>query len=563
MSSSTYFVGPRSERPWWRDAVTYQIYPRSYADSNGDGKGDIEGIRSRLPYLKKLGIDAIWISPWYPSPQKDHGYDVSDYMDIEPDYGTLADAKKFIEQAHDLGIKVIADIVPNHSSDQHIWFQEALNSAPGSAARARYIFRDGKGENGELPPNNWEGIFGGPAWERIIESDGKPGQWYLHLFAVEQPDFDWKNPEVHAYFEKVLRFWLDLGIDGFRIDVAHGMIKAEGLPDVTEDVELLGKQLMPFWDQDGVHDIYRGWRKIFDSYPGDRMAVAEAWAPTPARIARYVRPDELANSFNFTFLDSLWNKKALESAIDESIEELHKVGAPASWVFNNHDVTRSVMRFAQGLKGGGVSTPEQRYGDISKFDPELGVKRARAGALLMLALPGGAYIYQGEELGLPEVYDIPKDRLTDPRYKLSGYKDTGRDGCRVPIPWTVSDKGSHGFSTNLELGRSDSWLPEPTWWGNYAAEKQENDANSTLNIYRRALAARKELTMLGDGTMKWIDAGADVLAFSRTDEASGKSFVCYVNFGAPVAMPAGEIITSSSPVDGDILPSDTTVWLHI
>ena len=562
-TSTTYFVGARSERPWWRDAVTYQIYPRSYADANGDGKGDIEGIRSRLPYLKKLGIDAIWISPWYPSPQKDHGYDVSDYMDIEPDYGTLEDAKRFIDEAHALGIKVIADIVPNHSSDQHEWFQEALKSPPGSPARARYIFREGKGENGELPPNNWEGIFGGPAWERITEADGKPGQWYLHLFAVEQPDFDWKNPEVHEYFEKVLRFWLDLGIDGFRIDVAHGMIKAEGLPDVTEEVELLGTQLMPFWDQDGVHDIYRHWRKIFDSYPGDRMAVAEAWAPTPARIARYVRPDELANSFNFTFLDSLWNVDALKKAIDGSIEELHKVGAPASWVFNNHDVTRSVMRFAQGLKGGGVSTPQERYGDIAKFDAELGVKRARAGALLMLALPGGAYIYQGEELGLPEVYDIPKDRLTDPRYKLSGYKDTGRDGCRVPIPWTVSDKGSHGFSTNLSLGRSDSWLPEPTWWGNYAAEKQENDENSTLNIYRRALAARKELSMLGDGTMEWIEAGADVLAFSRTDQATGKRFACYVNFGAPIAIPTGEVILASSPPAGDVLPSDTTIWLHI
>ena len=344
----------RSDRAWWRDAVTYQIYIRSFADSNGDGKGDVEGIRSRLPYLKSLGIDAIWITPWYPSPQNDHGYDVADYMDIEPDYGNLEDAKRLIKEAHDLGMRIIVDIVPNHSSDAHPWFQEALAAEPGSAARDRYIFRDGKGENGELPPNNWNAVFGGSAWQRVIEKDGRPGQWYLHLFAIEQPDFNWENEEVRQYFEQVLRFWLDLGVDGFRIDVAHGMIKAPGLPDTPEkdSPEMLAAVSMPFWDQDGVHEIYRSWRKIFDSYPGDRMAVAEAWVSPASRIARYLRADELANSFNFDFLTSPWDVKVLKERIDGSLAAIKEVGAPASWVFNNHDVVRSVDRFALGLTPG-------------------------------------------------------------------------------------------------------------------------------------------------------------------------------------------------------------------
>ena len=294
-------LASRTERPWWRDAVTYQIYIRSFADSNGDGIGDVEGIRSRLPYLKKLGVDAIWITPWYPSPQHDHGYDVADYMDIEPDYGTLAEAETLIKEAHEFEIKLIVDIVPNHTSSDHAWFQAALKAAPGSVERNRYMFRDGKGANGDVPPNNWEAVFGGPAWQRVTEADGKLGQWYLHLFAVEQPDLNWENPEVVAHLEEVLKFWLDRGVDGFRIDVAHGMFKEAGLPDITKDpaAEMLGTEHKPFWDQEGVHDIYRSWRKIFDSYPGDRMAVAEAWVSPASRIARYVRHDELKNSFNF------------------------------------------------------------------------------------------------------------------------------------------------------------------------------------------------------------------------------------------------------------------------
>lgn len=546
---------PRDERLWWRDSVTYQIYIRSFADANGDGKGDVAGIISRLPYLKKLGVDAIWITPWYPSPQKDHGYDVADFMDIEPDYGTLTDAKKLIEQSHKLGIRLLVDIVPNHCSDQHKWFQEALAAKPGSKERDRFIFRDGKGENGDTPPNNWQAVFGGSAWQRITDSDGKAGQWYLHLFAVEQPDFNWQNQEVKDYFEQVLKFWLDLGVDGFRIDVAHGMIKADGLPDVPSDPKLLEGKPMPFWDQDGVHEIYKEWRKILDSYPNDRMAVAEAWVHPATRIARYLRPGELMNSFNFEFLGSKWDVTEIKNNINKSIEAIGAVGAPSSWVFNNHDVVRSVDRFDLGLGLSGGTTLE-RQGDVNKFNLKRGQKRARAGALLMLALPGGAYIYQGEELTLPEARDIPEDRLSDPRWKMSDYKDRGRDGCRVPLPWKSNAAGAFGFSDNANITPADSWLPQSNNWGDYSVQVQDSDPNSSLNLYRKALEIRKSQSGLGDGPMSWVDAPEYVVAFSRPGD-----FYCYLNLGADFKLPQGaKVLVSSSPIDNGILPTDTAVW---
>ena len=546
---------PRDKRLWWRDSVTYQIYIRSFADANGDGKGDVAGIISRLPYLKKLGVDAIWITPWYPSPQKDHGYDVADFMDIEPDYGTLTDAKKLIEQSHKLGIRLLVDIVPNHCSDQHKWFQEALAAKPGSKERDRFIFRDGRGENGDTPPNNWQAVFGGSAWQRITDSDGKAGQWYLHLFAVEQPDFNWQNQEVKDYFEQVLKFWLDLGVDGFRIDVAHGMIKADGLPDVPSDPKLLEGKPMPFWDQDGVHEIYKEWRKILDSYPNDRMAVAEAWVHPATRIARYLRPGELMNSFNFEFLGSKWDVTEIKNNINKSIEAIGAVGAPSSWVFNNHDVVRSVDRFDLGLGLSGGTTLE-RQGDVNKFNLKRGQKRARAGALLMLALPGGAYIYQGEELTLPEARDIPEDRLSDPRWKMSDYKDRGRDGCRVPLPWKSNAAGAFGFSNNAKLTPADSWLPQSNNWGDYSVQVQDSDPNSSLNLYRKALEIRKSQSGLGDGPMSWVDAPEYVVAFSRPGD-----FYCYLNLGADFKLPQGaKVLVSSSPIENSILPTDTAVW---
>jgi len=557
----SHVLASRKERPWWRDAVTYQIYIRSFADANGDGIGDVEGIRSRLPYLKELGVDAIWITPWYPSPQNDHGYDVSDYMDIEPQYGTLADAEELIKETHDHGIKFIVDVVPNHTSDQHKWFQAALKAAPGSPERDRYMFRDGKGPNGDLPPNNWEAVFGGCAWERVIEADGKPGQWYLHLFAIEQPDLNWENPEVRSHLEDVLKFWLDRGVDGFRIDVAHGMVKYPGLPDIPEvntTSEMLAPHERPFWDQEGVHEIYRSWRKILDSYPGERMAVAEAWVSPAARIARYVRADELQNSFNFEMLTTLWKADEIKAKINNSMAALVEVGAPPSWVFNNHDVVRSIDRLDLGLTNNGEST-FTRQGDPAKFNIARGTLRAKSATLMTLALPGGTYLYQGEELGLPEVRDLPEDRLTDPRWKMSGYKDRGRDGCRVPIPWKSEPTGGFGFSTNDLLELDQAWLPMSPWMGNFSAESQDGAAGSTLTMYRQALALRKLEEGLGDGPMTWIGAGKDVVAFSRPG-----NFACYINFGAKIEIPAGaKVLISSGPLDGNSLPTDTAAWLRL
>ena len=557
----SHVLASRKERPWWRDAVTYQIYIRSFADANGDGIGDVEGIRSRLPYLKELGVDAIWITPWYPSPQNDHGYDVSDYMDIEPQYGTLADAEKLIKETHDHGIKFIVDVVPNHTSDQHKWFQAALKAAPGSPERDRYMFRDGKGPNGDLPPNNWEAVFGGCAWERVIEADGKPGQWYLHLFAIEQPDLNWENPEVRSHLEDVLKFWLDRGVDGFRIDVAHGMVKYPGLPDIPEvntTSEMLAPHERPFWDQEGVHEIYRSWRKILDSYPGERMAVAEAWVSPAARIARYVRADELQNSFNFEMLTTLWKADEIKAKIDNSMAALVEVGAPPSWVFNNHDVVRSIDRLDLGLTNNGEST-FTRQGDPAKFNIARGTLRAKSATLMTLALPGGTYLYQGEELGLPEVRDLPEDRLTDPRWKMSGYKDRGRDGCRVPLPWKSEPTGGFGFSTNDLLELDQAWLPMSPWMGNFSAESQDGAAGSTLTMYRQALALRKLEEGLGDGPMTWIEAGKDVVAFSRPG-----NFACYINFGVAIEIPAGaKVLISSGPLEGNSLPTDTAVWLRV
>ena len=553
-------LASRAQRPWWRDAVTYQIYIRSFADSNGDGIGDVEGIRSRLPYLKKLGVDAIWITPWYPSPQHDHGYDVADYMDVEPDYGTLAEAETLIKEAHEFGIKLIVDIVPNHTSSDHVWFQAALKATPGSVERNRYMFRDGKGANGDVPPNNWEAVFGGPAWQRVTEADGKLGQWYLHLFAVEQPDLNWENPEVVAHLEDVLKFWLDRGVDGFRIDVAHGMFKEVGLPDIKKDpaAEMLGTEHKPFWDQEGVHDIYRSWRRIFDSYPGDRMAVAEAWVSPASRIARYVRHDELQNSFNFEMLTTHWKPAEIKKKINHSVDALAEVGAPTSWVFNNHDVVRSVDRLDLGLTNHGDTTLS-RQGDPTKLNIERGTLRARSAALLMLALPGGAYMYQGEELALPEVRDIPESRLTDPRWKMSGRSDRGRDGCRVPLPWSSNPAGAFGFSNEDSLTPDQAWLPQSPWWGAFSVDSQDGVEGSTLSMYREALAIRKTEEGLGDGDMEWIEAGADVVAFERPG-----NFACYINFGAAFELPSNsQILVASGAVHAHTVPTDTAVWVRL
>ncbi|MER7770701.1 glycoside hydrolase family 13 protein [Kitasatospora sp. NPDC096140] len=538
-------------RDWWRDAVIYQVYPRSFADSNGDGMGDLPGIRSRLPYLRDLGVDAVWLSPFYASPQADAGYDVADYRAVDPMFGTLLDADALIRDAHGLGLRIIVDLVPNHSSDQHEWFQRALREGPDSPLRDRYHFRPGKGEKGELPPNDWESIFGGPAWTRTENPDGTPGDWYLHLFAPEQPDFNWENRAVADEFRSILRFWLDMGVDGFRIDVAHGLVKAPGLPDLggSDQLKLLGNDVMPFFDQDGVHEIYRSWRKILDEYPGQRIGVAEAWTPTVQRTANYVRPDELHQAFNFQYLGTDWEAAALREVIDLSLDSMRPVDAPTTWVLSNHDVTRHATRFGNEP---GLGTQIRTAGDR-----ELGLRRARAATLLMLALPGSAYVYQGEELGLPDVTDLPDEVRQDPSFFRQAGQDGYRDGCRVPIPWSGTE-APYGFGP---VAGGPSWLPQPAAWAELSVEAQTGDPSSTLELYRSALALRRATADLGAGTeVEWLDGPEGTLAFRRG------SFVCTVNTtGEPVRIAApGTLLLASADlvVDGGetVLAPDSTGW---
>ncbi|WP_191413690.1 glycoside hydrolase family 13 protein [Salinibacterium sp. ZJ450] len=560
-SATDAALAPGAE--WWRTAVIYQIYPRSFADASGDGIGDLPGITGRLDSLAALGVDAIWLSPFYTSPQKDAGYDVADYCDIDPLFGTLADFNAMTARAHELGIRVIVDLVPNHSSDQHRWFQAALAAGAGSVERARYIFRDGKGKNGELPPNNWQSVFGGPAWTRVTGADGQPEQWYLHLFDSSQPDLDWNNRWVRDQFLDVLRFWLDRGVDGFRVDVAHGMIKADGLPDYTPPAEggSMGGGTAtlepgisdeatddpPYWAQDGVHEIYREWRILLDSYPGGRILAAEAWVDPLSKVANWVRPDEMHQAFNFAYLETPWAGKDLRAVIDDSIEAFSAVGAPSTWVLSNHDVVRHASRLAltaDNLQGHGIGPKT-----VGLPDQEVGLRRARAATALMLSLPGSAYIYQGEELGLPEAIDLPDSARQDPTWFRTNGERYGRDGCRVPLPWEA-DAPAFGFN-----GTGASWLPQPTGWSALARDKQLGVQGSTLELYRRALELRREHA-LGSGDVTWLDGYPDdVVAFRNG------SVTVIANTGTkPIALPAGDVVLSSAPIDGE-LPGDATVWL--
>ncbi len=562
---------------WWRTAAIYQIYPRSFADANGDGMGDLAGITSRMPALAELGIDAIWLSPFQTSPQRDAGYDVADYCDVDPLFGRLADFDEMLAEAHARGIRVIVDLVPNHSSDQHPWFVEALAADEGSAERARYLFRDGSGENGELPPNNWESVFGGRAWTRVTNPDGTAGQWYLHLFDSSQPDFDWSNEEVREEFRRILRFWLDRGVDGFRVDVAHGLVKAEGLPDYTPPAEggsmggaagleglnegaLDELPSAPYWAQDGVHEIYRDWRALLEEYPGERILAAEAWVDPLPRTALWVRPDEMHQAFNFAYLETPWKADALRRVIDDSLATFASVGAPSTWVLSNHDVVRHASRLAltaENPQGHGIG-PKSKGLPIA----ELGLRRARAATALMLALPGSAYIYQGEELGLPEVIDLPDDARQDPTWFRTDGERYGRDGCRVPLPWEGTSP-SYGFGPGTA-----SWLPQPAEWAELARDKQSGVEGSTLEMYKLALRLRRELG-LASGTLEWLGAeeltaGDDLVAFRN-----GGVTVIGNTGSAPVLLPAalgGTVLLTSGPLGADAgsaitLPADTTVWL--
>lgn len=541
---------PPVRRAWWRDAVVYQIYIRSFADGNGDGIGDIAGIRERLPYLRDLGVDALWITPWYVSPMADGGYDVADYRAIDPMFGTLDDADRLLADAHALGLRVLIDIVPNHTSDRHPWFQEALASPPGSAARARYHFLDGLGDHGDVPPNNWPSVFGGPAWGRVIEADGQPGQWYLHIFAPEQPDLNWDNPAVRAEFELILAFWLDRGVDGFRIDVAHAMIKAPGLPDLRPE-HVTGEPLAPgghpHWDQDEVHEIHRAWRRVLDRYPGERALIGEIGVDDPERLAAYLREDELQTAFNFAFMGAEWDAPELRSIIDATLDANAPVGAPATWVLSNHDATRQVTRLGRSFTG----LRNRELDDLLTADLALGTRRARAAILLMLALPGSAYLYQGEELGLWEVEDLPESVLQDPIWRRSGHTIRGRDGCRVPIPWS-----GHASPFGFGPPATTPWLPQPASWRDFTVEAEMADPDSMLRLYRTALEVRRRLPGLRAAGHEWLPSPDGTLRFRRGDDLE-----CAVNVSADaLQLPVGRELLVSTHGDIRRLPRDAAAW---
>jgi alpha-glucosidase len=561
-------------RPWWQEAVVYEVYPRSFADANGDGIGDLDGLRLRLPYLADLGVNAIWLTPFYPSPLADGGYDVSDYRDVDPRLGTLAGFDELVSDAAELGLRVIVDLVPNHCSSEHPYFKAALAAAPGSAEREMFLFRDGRGPGGDEPPNNWQSVFHGSAWTRVTEADGQPGQWYLHLFDTGQPDWNWRNPAVTSYFEEIIRFWLGRRAAGLRIDVAHGLFKAPDLADLTGPTTA-SHAPTAYFHRAELQELYRLWRIILDSYqpgeyPGPRTAVGEVWYDSPETLKPYLAGSGLPQVFNFQLILSRWDASELRASID-AIDDMAG-GARAPWVIGNHDVARPVTRYAAN-KGG---QPNEAAGLPRVGDPEMaaGFRRARAAALLLLALPGSAYIYQGEELGLPEVIELPDEARQDPTFRRSGRTVPGRDGCRVPLPWTST---GHSFGFSPDPGEHDGtapWLPQPSYWGQYSVARQLGEPDSFLSLYRDALKLRRTHPALGYGPddatgdssadetagprLEWLDGPPGTLFFRREP---GFVFAANLGHGTVPLPPHSKVLLASDQVEDGKLPPDTAVWL--
>ncbi|WP_104112048.1 glycoside hydrolase family 13 protein [Arthrobacter sp. N199823] len=566
-------AAPQSAQHWSADSVIYQIYPRSFRDSNGDGVGDLEGITLELGQLAQLGVDAVWLSPFFRSPQRDAGYDVSDYRQVDPLFGTLADFDHMVETATGLNLRVIIDLVPNHCSDQHQLFQAALAGAPGSAEREVFIFRDGKGPDGALPPNNWQSHFGGPAWTRVTAAKGDAGQWFLHLFDSTQPDFNWDNATVHAEFEQTLRFWLDRGVHGFRVDVAHALVKADGLPDWGGTAwggssEGFPGHLAPMFGQPALHDIYRRWREVLAEYGPERILCAEANVDPLERMADWVRPDQMHQAFNFPYLATGFSAPALRNVVEESLRAFDAVGAPSTWVLSNHDVVRHATRF--GYDGGSPRDGDGVGAGDEQPNLALGRQRAAAASLFMLALPGACYLYQGEELGLPDHTTLPNDARQDPTFARTGGERIGRDGCRVPLPWVAgspaagfSDGSGAGVAGTQDDGATPSapWLPQPLDWSSYARDSQANDPASHLSLYRKALALRREL-QLGTGSLQWAEeyCSEGSLAF-----LNGSTLVLINTGNEPLRLPAGTVIARSLPDLGDNaeLESSEAIWLKL
>lgn len=571
---------------WWRQAIVYQIYPRSFRDSNHDGLGDLGGITEKMEYLRSLGINAIWLSPFYPSELVDGGYDVIDYRNVDPRLGTMQDFDRMAEEAHKVGIKVIVDIVPNHTSNEHPWFAEALAATKGSPERDRYIFREGRGDHGQLPPTDWISEFGGPAWQRVED-----GQWYLHLFAAEQPDLNWRNKDVREDFKKTLRFWSDHGTDGFRIDVAHGLAK-----DVLEQpLDYLNKWSLqdqanpdgnnPLWDRPEVHEIYKEWRQVFNEYTPARFAVGEAWVE-PDHQYLYASKEELGQVFNFEFAKANWDADDMRTAIEEGLTAARLSRSTATWVMSNHDLVRHASRYALPQvhsRAHHQLAKDWLLRDGSSYEENraLGTRRARASVLLELGLPGSVYIYQGEELGLFEVPDIPWNRLEDPTaVRSSGALiEKGRDGCRVPLPWNDQDmpepaSWNHDFGQGASFGFSsvngkqpvEPHLPQPLWFKDFAANKEESDPSSMLNLYRTAIAKRAELlTPAQDTSLTWLEEyGKSVIAYTRPCLGPFARLAIITNFSEePLALPEGEQVLSSVNLTDGKLPKDASVWIGL
>ncbi|MCF8588296.1 glycoside hydrolase family 13 protein [Gordonia liuliyuniae] len=539
--SEQYVTNSGPAGDWWRNAVVYQVYPRSFSDLNGDGVGDLAGVIDRLGYLELLGVDAIWLSPIMRSPMVDHGYDVSDPRDVDPLFGDLDDFDRLVAEAHDRDMKVTMDLVPNHTSDQHAWFSQALAAEPGSDERARYFFRDGLGDDGSQPPNNWTSVFGGPAWSRVTEPDGSLGQWYLHLFAPEQPDLDFTHPDVLDDLRTTMRFWLDRGVDGFRIDVSHGLAKPEGLPDMPDAVEILKHtDDDPRFNDPGVHAIHREIRSVSDEYPGTAN-VGEVWVSSNDAFADYVRPDELHLGFNFRLASADFAADRVKEAITESLAATTSVGAVPTWTLSNHDVPREVTRYAP-------DAAEQGLADGQAL--AVGALRARAMAMVELALPGTVFIYNGAELGLPDA-DLPDDVLVDPVWENSGHTDRGRDACRVPLPWEGAEP-PFGFSST-----ADTWLPIPADWAGLTVEAQLEDIFSTLSLYRQALELRYVRPEFSGDTVEWYGAPDGCIAFRRPG-----GLICALNASAaPIPLPPGQVLLVSTPLENGLLPPNTAAWL--
>ena len=519
--------GEAGSRPWWRGAVFYEVYIRSFADSNDDGIGDLAGITSKLDYLKGLGVDAIWITPFYPSPQKDHGYDVADYYGVNPEYGTLADFAELIDRAHHLGLKVLVDLVPNHTSDQHAWFQAAL-SGPKDPHRARYYFADAKPDGS--PPNNWESAFSGSAWSQ----EKRSGQWYLHLFAPEQPDLNWWNPAVPKEFERIVKFWLDKGADGYRIDVASALFKRKDMADRPMIKDPLTGRPAPdskftIIDQPEVHDVYRAWRRILNKYQPARVLVGEIFEPSRQR--RYILPDQL--DMAFALVRAPWNASLWKRSIEVDRHASPGPIAAPSWTQSNHDLIRHVTRL-----GGGA----------------IGRARARAALVLLLGLPGQVFLYQGEELGLEEVL-VPEQERQDPFWIRSKGKQVGRDGCRVPLPW-------HRGRRNAGFSKAAPWLPMPAGWDSLAVDAQEGSADSMLAFYKRMLALRRNLVEVLPNRLTWRPAPEGVLVYERGPLSVAVNFLA-----RPVEIPApGLLLIGSHPrvrhSGGTLrLPANSGAWL--